>query len=61
MWKIYSGYTKEHNPADFDHPSVITQMIGLQTMAHTLHYEEATPGSLACILMEVCWLNPNIL
>lgn len=35
MWKIYSGSTKEHNPADFDHPSVITQMIGLQTMAHT--------------------------
>lgn len=35
MWKIYLGYTKEHNPTDFDHPSVITQMIGLQTMAHT--------------------------
>lgn len=35
MWKIYSGSTKEYNPADFDHPSVITQMIGLQTMAHT--------------------------
>lgn len=20
MWKISSGYTKEHNPAGFDHP-----------------------------------------
>lgn len=35
MWGIYSGYTKEHNPAGFDHLSVITQMIGLQTMAYT--------------------------
>lgn len=35
MWKIYSDYTKEQNPAGSDHPSVITEMIGLQTMAHT--------------------------
>lgn len=46
MWKIYSGYIKEHNPADFDHPSVITQMIGLQTMVHTCALWRGHSGEL---------------
>lgn len=38
---------------------VITEMIGLQTMAHICELHEATQGNWTCIFIDVLWPNPK--
>lgn len=60
MWKISSGYTKEHNPAGFDHPCHNRDDWVANNDTHMcMRRRPATQGSSACILMHVCCLNPE--